>query len=155
MWPTFVSLCLALSRMTVRKAPLRRRPAFRRPLLETLEDRALPSAVYMVTTAVDNGDNTNPTAGSLRDAINQVNAGLFDEIDFNVTAGSGYNPSTGLATFTPPIPLPQIDRSVFINGYTQGAGTPLTAGKNDLAVGDDAVLKIQLCATPYLWETHL
>jgi streptogramin lyase len=43
MWPTFLSLCLALSPRSRRQARPRRRPAFRRPRLEALEDRTLPS----------------------------------------------------------------------------------------------------------------
>src|SRR5262249_43040669 len=47
MWPTFLTLCLALPSMTPRKAPPRRRPAFRRPLLEVLEDRTVPSGASL------------------------------------------------------------------------------------------------------------
>jgi hypothetical protein len=81
----------------------RRRFVLRRPWLEVLEDRALLSA-YVVTTTADCGP------GSLRDAINQVNADTshalyaspsnpaVDEIDFNITAGSdtggGFNATT-------------------------------------------------------------
>jgi hypothetical protein len=45
MWPMLISLCLALSGKPPRKAAPRRRPAFRRPLLEALEDRTLLSGV--------------------------------------------------------------------------------------------------------------
>src|SRR5215471_2335152 len=71
--------------------------------LEALEDRSLPSA-YLVTTTADSGP------GSLRDAITQVNADTnhtlytspsnssVDEIDFNITAasdtGGGFNTGT-------------------------------------------------------------
>jgi hypothetical protein len=80
MWPTFLTLCLVLSGKSARKAPHRRRPAFRRPLMEALEDRTLPSA-YVVTTAADSGP------GSLRDAINVIN---------NDTAGNQYLGSHGV-----------------------------------------------------------
>src|SRR4051794_37008349 len=94
-----------------------RRPAARadrvpsRPRLEALEERTLLSP-YLVTTTADSGP------GSLRDAIDQVNAdttsryapaalnrpggATVDEIDFAVTAGSdtggGYDPTTGVCT---------------------------------------------------------
>jgi hypothetical protein len=55
----------------------RRRFARSRPRLEVLEDRALPSA-YVVTTTANDGQ------GSLHDAINQVNAGHYNEIDFSL-----------------------------------------------------------------------
>jgi hypothetical protein len=134
-----------------------------RPRVEALEDRTLPSA-YVVTTTADSGP------GSLRDAINQINADTshtlyaspsnpsVDEIDFNITAasdtGGGYNATTGVATITPLSPLGSppyfnITNSVFIDGYTQGYNpdgtpTPLAASPNTLAQGDNAVLKIQL-----------
>src|SRR6516225_10013658 len=73
--------------------------------LEMLEARMVLSP-YMVTTTADSG------AGSLRDAITQVNADTshtlypslgnpsVDEIDFAITAsdtGGGYNSATGVA----------------------------------------------------------
>jgi hypothetical protein len=132
------------------KASRKQRPAL---LLETLEDRTLPSA-YVVTTTADSG------LGSLRDAINQINADTshtlypspgnpgVDEIDFAITAasdtGGGYNSGTGVATFTPHSALPAITNAVLLDGYTQGQGTPLAASRNDLAIGDDAHLKIVL-----------
>ena len=64
MWPTFISLCLALSGKPPRKTASCRRPAFRRPLLEVLEDRTVPST-FTVTNTLDDG-----SVGSLRWAIN-------------------------------------------------------------------------------------
>jgi hypothetical protein len=104
--------------------------AFRRRLrLESLEDRTLPSA-YLVTTTADIG------AGSLRDAITQINADTnhtlypsptnpsVDEIDFTITAlsdtGLGYNSATSVATIKPTgSGLPIISNPVFINGWSQ------------------------------------
>jgi hypothetical protein len=101
-----------------------------------LEDRALPSA-YVVTTTADGGP------GSLRDAINQINAdtshALYaspsnpseDEIDFAVTAasdtGGGFHAGTGVATITPQSGLPDVTNAVTIDGWSQPgfAGTPL------------------------------
>jgi hypothetical protein len=108
----------------------------------------------MVTTTVDSG------AGSLRDAISQVNADVNpdgssklsftnsdptrDEIDFAITTGAGYNSITGVATIQPQSALPPITNTVIINGYTQGQGTSFPARPNTLAVGDNAVWTITL-----------
>ncbi|HKI34829.1 MAG TPA: hypothetical protein VKA46_23430, partial [Gemmataceae bacterium] len=172
MWPTLITLCLALSGNASRRAAPRRRHAFRCPLgrrpvprrlwVEVLEDRTLLSP-YLVTTTADSG------AGSLRDAITQVNADIshalyaspsnpsVDEIDFTITAasdtGGGYNSATGVATITPLSALPVITNAVLIDGYTQAGAKP-----NDLSgpgplgqapgapstYGDDALLKIEL-----------
>jgi hypothetical protein len=160
MWLTYHHFARALSRTNRRTISRRPRLATLRPRLEALEDRTLLSA-YVVTTTADNGP------GSLRDAINQVNADTshalyaspsnpnVDEIDFNITADSnaagypagqatGYNATTGVATITPHSALPAITNAVLINGYTQGQGTSLAATPNTLAVGDNAVLKIDL-----------
>jgi hypothetical protein len=106
----------------------------------------------MVTTTADSG------TGSLRDALRQVNADTghtlyaspgnpgVDEIDFNITAasdaaggGTGFNATTGVATITPRSDLPLLTNPVIINGYTQTGASP-----NNLAIGDNAVLKIVL-----------
>jgi uncharacterized delta-60 repeat protein len=104
---------------------------------------------YIVTTTADSG------TGSLRDAINQINADTshtlytspsnpsLDEIDFNITAasdtGGGFNASTGVATISPASALPAITNAVIINGYTEAG-----AQVNTLTQGDNAVLRIQL-----------
>ena len=49
MWPTLVSLCLALSNLAPRKGRSGRRPAFRRPLLEELEDRTVLSGASLAS----------------------------------------------------------------------------------------------------------
>jgi hypothetical protein len=90
----------------------------------------------VVTTTADGGP------GSLRDALNQVNADTshalyaspsnpsVDEIDFAVTAssdtGGGFNAGNGVATITPQSPLPFITNAVTLDGWTQPtfAGTP-------------------------------
>jgi hypothetical protein len=142
MWPKPVSQWRKLSRQVQRKS------RSRRPLLEALEDRTLPSA-YMVTTTAESGP------GSLSDAISQVNADTShtlypspsnpgaDEIDFNITAasdtGGGYNSATGVATILVRSGLPYLQASGIIDGYTQPG-----AQVNTLAQGDNAVLKIVL-----------
>jgi hypothetical protein len=134
---------------THRSGPLRHTRRTRTvPVLEALEDRALPSA-YVVTTTADGGP------GSLRDAISAINADTdhalyaspsspsVDEIDFAITAasdtGRGYNPVTGVASIALCSALPPIRNAVLINGYTQAG-----ASENTLANGDNAVLKIDL-----------
>src|SRR5579871_4786766 len=68
MHPTLLTLWLTLSGQAARAAPPRRRPAFRRPLLEALEGRDLPSTLTVLN-ALDSG------AGSLRDAIGHAQDG--------------------------------------------------------------------------------
>jgi trimeric autotransporter adhesin len=104
MWPFYSHKSRQLK--TARRA----RSSFR-PRLEALEDRTLLSA-YMVTTTADSGP------GSLRDAINQINADAnhalyfspsnpaVDEIDFAV----------GVATIAPQSALPSVTDSVVIDG---------------------------------------
>jgi hypothetical protein len=114
--------------------------------VEPLEDRTVPTT-FVVTNTLGDG-----SVGSLAWAINQVNADTTDTaaqpdtINFNITAasdavagGTGYVASTGVATITPQGGLPTITNPVVINGYTEPG-----AGQNNLAQGDNAVLKIQL-----------
>jgi hypothetical protein len=135
-----------------------------RPRLEGLEDRAVPSA-YLVTTTADSGP------GSLRDALTQVNADTnhalyaspgnpgVDEIDFGISAasdtGGGFNAGTGVATITPLSGLPAVTNAVLINGYTQAGASqntllgPSALGSTDSTLhpekyGDNAVLKVEL-----------
>jgi len=91
-----------------------------------LENRCLPS-VFTVTTTADAGP------GSLRQAIldsNSVPGG--DLIQFAI-------PGMGLHTIQPLSALPEVSDSVRIDGYSQPGSSP-----NTLAVGDDAVLQIEL-----------
>jgi hypothetical protein len=97
---------------------------------------AAQAATFHVTTTADNGDNANPTVGSLRKAIKDANASAGgDTIDFNI-AGAG------LHTISPLSPLPAITDPVVIDGYTQPG-----ASANTLAVGNNAVLFIELDGT--------
>jgi hypothetical protein len=110
-----------------------RRTFRRRPQLEALEDRSLPS-VLMVTNTLDAGP------GSLRQAILDANANPGpDIIDFNI-AGSGVQ--TIAVGNTTGLPLPIITDPVAIDGYSQPG-----ASVNTLTVGDNAVLKIELDGT--------
>jgi hypothetical protein len=91
------------------------------------------AATYHVTTTADNGDNQNPTPGSLRKAIKDANGNSGpDLIDFQI-------PGAGVKTISPPTPLPIITDPVTIDGYTQPG-----ASANTLATGNNAVLLIEL-----------
>jgi parallel beta-helix repeat protein len=142
----------------------RRRPCRPRchPRLEPLEDRTLPSA-YLVTTTADSGP------GSLRDAINQVNADTshalyaspsnpsVDEIDFQIpTTDPGYDPTTGGFTIAPLTLMPELTTSALFDGTTQPgfAGTPIIilngsqAGFGLIISADNSIVKglvIQQC----------
>ena len=94
-----------------------------------LEERALLST-FIVTNTLDNN-----RAGSLRHAINRVNAdksNTVDTIDFNI-------PGTGPFTISPTSPLPAITHSVLIDGYSQPNSSPNTQTESD-----NAVILIQL-----------
>jgi hypothetical protein len=98
-------------------------------LLERLEERQL-LANYVVTNTNDAG------AGSLRQAILNANGnGGADLISFRI-AGSGVH------TIAPLSALPAITDPVTIDGYTQPGSSV-----NTLAVGNNAVLKIELVGT--------
>jgi hypothetical protein len=125
--------------------PARRRPALRRrpyrPGVEALEGRQLLST-WTVTTTLDNGSNTSPTPGSLRQAILHAdNLGAAgDKIVFAIpTNDPGYNNTTGAFTIQPPTSLPAVSTPVTIDGYTQPGAAPNTAG-----AFDNAHLKIVL-----------
>jgi large repetitive protein len=99
---------------TSRTAVARRTTALRRRFtLEPLEGRQMLSTLT-VTTVADNGSNTEPTTGSLRAAIVQADAqpaGTLTTIDFKI--------GTGTQTIRLPVALPQITRTVVIDGTTQ------------------------------------
>jgi uncharacterized delta-60 repeat protein len=95
MWPTFLSLCLALSGKAPRRPARRRRPAFRRPLLEALEDRCLLSAGALDPT-FGNGAGYVTTAGT--NAWDAADAVLIQPDGKIVAAGNGFNNSKGGAS---------------------------------------------------------
>src|SRR5262249_40177608 len=71
--PTLLTLWLALSGGAARAAPPRRRPALRRPLLEALEDRTVPSTGPLVAISVP-----DPLAGCQHDQEWQYPHGTRD-----------------------------------------------------------------------------
>ena len=90
----------------------------------------LLAQTFTVTNTLDDG-----STGSLRWAINSVNADIglgVDTIAFDI-------PGPGVHTIAVGSPLPAVQRPVVIDGYTQPGSSP-----NNLAVGDDAVLEIEL-----------
>src|SRR6516165_10544011 len=84
-----------------------------RPSLQSVEPRLLLSA-YLVTTTSDSG------AGSLADAITQVNEGSYDTIDFRIAGAGPFTIGLGL-------PLPPLSHRVIIDGTSQlgYAGSPV------------------------------
>ncbi len=80
----------------------------------------------VVTTTDDNGSNSNPTPGSLREAI--LVSGLIDgsQAPVNITFEI---PGPGVKTIIPTTQLPGINNPVFIDGWSQGGagytGPPL------------------------------
>src|SRR5262245_21971200 len=137
--------------------PLRRiRPAaklFRRwfrPVVEQLEDRLVPATITVTTvadaTAVDG-------SVSLREAIQSINQGADANADVNAAGAYGANdtiqfaiPGTGPQTIhvgaTGLGALPTITKAVLLDGYSQPG-----ASANTLAVGDNAVLTVELDGT--------
>ena len=102
-------------------------------LLAPLVPGAL-AATITVTTTADSG------AGSLRQAIldSNASAGVVDTIAFNIT-GPGCAGVPAVCTIKPATALPTVADPVIIDGYTQPGSSP-----NTLAIGDDAVLLVEL-----------
>ncbi|MBN9521332.1 right-handed parallel beta-helix repeat-containing protein [bacterium] len=89
--------------------------------IEAMEDRAVPAQFTVITTA-DNGDNADPTPGSLREAILLANAATgSDTVAFGIPE-SQRSVSGNWWTIRPPAALPTITDSVAIDGWTQGGG---------------------------------
>ncbi len=94
---------------------------------------SLEAQTFVVTDTTDPGNGVCDANCNLREAINAANAKPGpDLIHFNI-------PGSGVKTFLPATLLPALTDPVTINGYSQpGAST------NTLAVGNNAVLRIQL-----------
>jgi hypothetical protein len=90
-----------------------------------------------VTTTADNGNDANPIPGSLRDAINQVNAGGYGEIDFSI-------PGSGVQTIVLASALPAVTHPVVINGFSQLGSSENTLPLTGPGAGDNAVRLIAI-----------
>jgi hypothetical protein len=108
--------------------------SFTLPLLFTALTCGALAATITVTTTADSG------AGSLRQAITDSNAspGVVDTIAFNIT-GPACAGVPAVCTIKPATALPTVADPVIIDGYTQPGSSP-----NTLAIGDDAVLLVEL-----------
>jgi hypothetical protein len=107
-----------------RHSPRSDRSWRKRPFLEVLEDRYLLSA-YVVTSNAESG------TGTLSDAINQVNAGNYNEIDFQIGA-AGSAQTISLSGVLPAITA----NNVYVNGLSQG-GTQLITLSGLVSSGED------------------
>ncbi len=89
---------------------------------------------FVVDNTVDPGDGTCAAPGcTLREAMTAANANPgADTINFNISG-------VGVHTITPTSALPLLTDPVTIDGYTQPG-----ASENTLAVGNDAVLQIEI-----------
>src|SRR5215472_11855651 len=117
--------------------------------LALLRPGAMAAATITVTSAADN--TTVDGAVTLREAMTSINNaadlnadvtanrtgtyGTSDTINFNISG-------TGVKTIALASSLPPVTKPVTINGYTQGV-----ASANTLAVGDNAVLLIEIDGT--------
>src|SRR5262249_45367619 len=112
-----------------------RRAAHQRPntcqlCVEVLEDRSLPSTFTVF-------DTDDEGAGSLRQAILDANANPgADLIAFNIAGSGVHTVAVGSTTGTA---LPDITDPVTVDGYSQPG-----ASRNTLAVGDNAVLLVEI-----------
>ena len=119
-----------------------------------IAERPTHAAVSFTVNSTGDAADENPGTGTcqtatpgectLRAAIEEANANnndpTVDVINFAI-------PGAGPHTISPSSSLPDITDPVTIDGYTQGDSTPTTdddATENTLAVGNNAVLKIEL-----------
>jgi Ca2+-binding RTX toxin-like protein len=104
------------SALRKRRKCRRSNPFAGRGPLELLEPRIVPNT-YVVTSTLDTG-----AVGTLRDAINQVNAGNDNTIVFNIgTSDPNYDPATHSFSINLLIALPAVTNSVTIDGASENA----------------------------------
>jgi len=102
------------------------------------------AATFTVTNTTASGDGSLDQA--ITNANNNNNAPTIDTIKFNIPSAD-CDATSGVCTISPSSALPDITAPVIIDGYSQGKATPDPANDakpNTLAVGNDAVLKIEL-----------
>src|SRR5581483_11863556 len=114
--------------------------------IEQLEKRVLFAALPQnaVLTFVTNTQDaaTQPyIPGSLRAAIADVTSGAANTILFNIPANQAN--ANGVYRIDLADNLPPINKTMFLDGYSQPGASP-----NTLAVGDNAVIKIQIHGVP-------
>jgi hypothetical protein len=118
----------------------RKRPAFHLNF-ELCEDRVLLAIPILVTTTADNGNNLNPTPGSLRQAILTANSTPGpNTIDFNIR-GPGpiiIQPATALPTITNQVNLDGTTERTFLG--LPAAGPPVVQINGNGLKGDGLVL---------------
>jgi GEVED domain len=131
----FLRLAQSRSRRSRRVNHKAKGPAPRRLTVEWLEDRRL----LVVFPVFSTSDSSAANSGSLRRAIMDSNAStnLPNNNEIHFFLGSGVH------TIQPGSPLPDITRSVVIDGYAGVTG----ASQNTLVDGDNAVLLIALDGT--------
>ncbi len=101
-------------------------------------DTAANDGVCTLREAITSANTNTASGGAAGECVaGAANPPGFDEIDFNITGGCALP-----CTITPGTALPTITQPVLINGYSQTGASP-----NTLAVGNDAVLKIELNGT--------
>jgi parallel beta-helix repeat protein len=94
---------------------------------EMLEARTMLSA-YVVTSSADDG-----SAGTLRDAIKQVNLGNFDEIDFTFASPT---------TITLNAALDNVTSAVLINGTKDASGNAMVSLRGAAGVSNGLVIDV-------------
>ncbi len=111
------------------------------PTTLTLINDDAPPATLVVNTTADTDDGFCLPLGfgngcSLREAINAANdSNDLSTIEFDIPGG-------GVKNIAPTSPLPFVIHPTIIDGYTQSDATP-----NSLAVGSDAVIRIEVDGT--------
>jgi hypothetical protein len=127
-----------------------------RSSLSTLSMLTFLSAMPAISATITVTSTADPTAAqcTLHDAIAAANTNAVvggcingdvgpDTIAFNIPASdAGCSAATGVCTIKPAATLPEFTEPALINGYSQP-----NAHANTLAVGDDAVLLIEIDAT--------
>lgn len=103
--------------------------------------RAQPQTFVVNSTSDEGNGVCDATECTLREAIEAANAVLTDDtIAFNIpTTDTNRDATTGVFTITPNRALPQINDTVFIDGYSQPGASP-----NSVAQGNNAVLLIEI-----------